>query len=555
MLPATLATKYGRYKTNQDDLATFLAVRGNLCGASAALTKPSNSSSDGTKSTRPKGKDRKLAKQRAAGGNIHESTRQRAPKLALSSYVPLAEVIVKSSSVHGRIPKWIITVIDKIINDREDCFRHINGEDVTAFLANGQQDGHIHPINVLGRVRSILAPKYNEQVAMAQKLRQPRTPIKKVLGEISGNSMAKDSANFFSELRLKTPESSPRANDYPNEQSSVAEAEDMQQACTWRNSLGQYYAIHSDFACLIPYSLCFETVTNHWKYNTVPSQVITAYPEASREEAGLALGSLRDEMMSIRRVVMKQWTGWKKGTIDLAAAAVTTNTAIDLVRSLEKQARPVIESYTKSLKSKETQLPIYWYSLGSWVKDINDKTCGTNIYAPLLGTHTESQANHPPDFNVHNAANSEGEETEEWLFDSQGFRWAYTLVQFYCSEFFTKTNPAFKRSPGHEPLRMGNGARPDDAKLFEQVRTCCGHDIQWLYELSFLGNYGVGPVFPFLDEVSRGFRISESLPGGNNLAEIAIFVCTCDVMQLAHSLTVFCLPRSLTKHLSWFLES
>lgn len=257
MLPTALATKYGRYKTNQDDLATFLAVTGNLCGASATLTQPSYSSSDGTKSTRPKGKDRKLAKQRAAGGTIHESTRQKAPKLALSSYVPLAEVIAKSSSVHGRIPKWIITVTDKIIDDREDCFRHINGEDVRAFLAKGQQDGHIHPINVLGRVRSILAPKYIEQVAMAQKLRQPRTPIKKVLGEISGNSMAKDSANFFSELRLKTPESSPSTNDHPNEKVSVAEAEDMEQACAWRNSLGEHYAILSDFACLMPSSPWF----------------------------------------------------------------------------------------------------------------------------------------------------------------------------------------------------------------------------------------------------------------------------------------------------------
>ncbi|POS69509.1 hypothetical protein DHEL01_v212098 [Diaporthe helianthi] len=476
MLPATLSTKYGRYKSNQDDLATFLAVTGTLCGAPATLTKPLNPSSDDTKSARPKGKDRKLAKQRAAAGSIDQPTRQRAPKLALSSYVPLAEVIAKSSSVHGSIPKWIITVIDKIINDREDCFRHINGDDVAVFLAKGQQDGHIHPINVLARVRSILAPKHIRQVARAQNVNQPRTPTKKVLGEVSGNATAKKSANMFAELRLKSPESSPSSNSESSEHKSAVEAEDLEKADAWRTSLA-------------------------------PAQVFAAYPEASREEAWLALGSLRDEMLSIRRAVLKQWRGWKNGDIDLAAAAVTTNTAIDLVRSLEKQAKPVIESYTTSLDAKETQLPVYWYSLGTWIKDINDKTCGTNLYAPLLGTGTESHTDCPQDFSTPNSAKYGIDEYDEWLQDSQSFRWAYTLVQLYCMEFFTKVNPTYKRPPGSEPMRFGNGARPDDAKLFEQVRTCRGHDIQWLYELSFMGNYGVGPVFPFIDEVSRGFRI------------------------------------------------
>lgn len=219
--------------------------------------------------------------------------------------------------------------------------------------------------------------------------------------------------------------------------------------------------------------------------------------------------------MSIRREVLKQWRGWKNGTVDLAAAAVTTNTAIDLVRCMEKQARPIIESYTKSLDAKETQLPVYWYSLGSWMRDINGKTCGTNVYAPLLGTDNESPTDHQQDFSAPKSAKVGIEEYEEWLLDSQSFRWAYTLVQLCCMEFFTKVNLAYKRPAGSETLRLGNGARPDDTKLFEQVRTCRGHDVQWLYELSFMGNYGVGPVFPFIDEVSRGFRISESFPREN----------------------------------------
>jgi hypothetical protein len=251
MLPSTLSTKYGRYKTNQDDLATFLAVTGNLCGAPATLTKPGSSSADNIKSTRLKGKDRKLAKQRAtlAGGavQVDESTRQRAPRLALSSYVPLAEVIAQSSSVHGRIPKWIITIIDKIISDREDCFRHINGQDVAAFLDKGEYDGHIHPINVLASVRSILAPKYNKQAVAAhmQEMGHPKTPGKRrgVLGETSGNAVAKNSANMFAELRPNTPESSPsppsRGQADANRQSFAPDTEEMDKADSWRTSLGE----------------------------------------------------------------------------------------------------------------------------------------------------------------------------------------------------------------------------------------------------------------------------------------------------------------------------
>ncbi|KAL1876978.1 hypothetical protein Daus18300_002586 [Diaporthe australafricana] len=476
MPPTIISTKYGRYKTNQDDLATFLAVTGNLCGAPTALTRPVNTSSDDAKSSRPKGKDRKLAKQRATGGIIDESTRQRAPKLALSSYVPLAQIIAKSSSIHGKIPKWILTVIDKIISDREDCFRHINGEDVATFLEKGQQDGHIHPINVLDRVRSILLPKYEKQVATARSTTIPlRTPNKRVLGEMSGNADARDASNVFAKLKIKSPESSPPSKGDANEPINSVEAEDMEKADAWRISLA-------------------------------PSQVFAAYPEASREEALLALGSLRGDMVLIRRAVLEQWVEWRDGYVDLAAAAVTTNTAIDLVRSLEKQARAVIESYTKSLEAEKTQLPICWYSVGSWIID-KTKRCGTNIYAPLLGTDTDCHTNNPPDFHAHDTADMDDLYMEDSLLESQRFRWAYTLVRLYCMEFFTKTNKTFKLPPGHEPIRLGSGGRPDDAAMFEQVRTCRGKDIQWLYELSFLGNYGVGPVFACIDEVSRGFRI------------------------------------------------
>lgn len=232
MLPSLVSTKYGRYKVNQDDLATYLAVTGTLCGASRSLTKTNDCSSE-VKSMRLKGKERKLAKQQAADGFIDATTRQRAPKLELDSYVPLAEIISKSKSIHSRVPRWVISIIDKIIQDRHDCFQYINGEDVATFLSKGQYDGHIHPINVLERVRSILVLKYEKQVALTQQKSLPKTPAKRVLGEISGNA--------FANLKIDSPEKSPSSTERSDAQTEKAEARDQAQADAWRNSLGKLY--------------------------------------------------------------------------------------------------------------------------------------------------------------------------------------------------------------------------------------------------------------------------------------------------------------------------
>ncbi|ROW06772.1 hypothetical protein VMCG_04141 [Cytospora schulzeri] len=459
MLPSLVSTKYGRYKVNQDDLATYLAVTGTLCGAPRSLTK-SGGCSSGIKSTRLKGKDRKLAKRQAADAFIDATTRQRAPKLELDSYVPLAEIIAKSTSIHSRVPRWVISIIDKIIQDRQDCFQHINGEDVATFLSKGQYDGHIHPINVLEKVRAILFRKYEKQVAIAQQKTQPKTLVKRVVGEISGNAFAK--------LKIDSPDESPSLTGVSDAQTEEADARDQAQADAWRKSLGS-------------------------------SQVFSAYPEASHEEALVALGSLRKDMISMREVVHEAWYAYKLGNVDLASAAVTTNTAIDLARSLESQARPVIESYMRTLDAKEIELPVYFYSLGEWVRDINGKTCGTNIYAGLLGCDPPDQAELPAELKAVDTENAQD-------IDLITFRWAYKLVQMYCMEFFSKTKK-FQTGPDYGPRRWGKGERPDDAKLLEVTRSCCGRDIQWLYDLSWLGNYGYGPVFPVLDEVSRSFRV------------------------------------------------
>ncbi|KUI58921.1 hypothetical protein VP1G_06184 [Cytospora mali] len=470
----SLATEYTRLNedytdelgyaeaVNQDDLATFLAATGILCGAPSSLTATSNDASSDVKSTRLKGKVRKLAKQQAADGVIDATTHQRAPKLELYSYVPLAEIIAKSTSVHSRVPRWVISIIDKIIQDRQDCFQHINGEDVATFLSKGQYDGHIHPINVLEKVRSVLVHKYESQVALAQKKAQaqPKTPVRRALGEISGNAFAK--------LKIDSPEKTPSPTAHSASQAEEADAQDRAQADAWRTSLGI-------------------------------AQVFAAYPQASHEEALVALGSLRKDMISMRQVVHEAWLRYRNGTTDLAAAATTTNTAIDLARFLEKQARPVIESYIRSRDPKETQLPVYFYSLGDWLRQIDDKTCGTNIYAALLEFDAPDQTEVPPELRTLDTTKARDAEVIT-------FRWAYKLVQMYCMEFFSQTRK-LEMPPDYEPIRWGKGDRPNDAKLFEFARTCDRQDVQWLYELSWLGNYGYGPVFPIIDEVSRGFRI------------------------------------------------
>lgn len=66
-------------------------------------------------------------------------------------------------------------------------------------------------------------------------------------------------------------------------------------------------------------------------------------PMTSIEDAFFALTALVNDMNRVRSRIQWIWSGYKTGLVDLAAAAIATNTAIDLVRNMMEDVLPLLQ--------------------------------------------------------------------------------------------------------------------------------------------------------------------------------------------------------------------
>jgi hypothetical protein len=64
---------------------------------------------------------------------------------------------------------------------------------------------------------------------------------------------------------------------------------------------------------------------------------------ASQEEDFFAFYLLLSDFNKIRTEVKRTWEGYKQGLLDLVAVSITTNTAVDLARSLEDDCKHIFE--------------------------------------------------------------------------------------------------------------------------------------------------------------------------------------------------------------------
>ena len=63
----------------------------------------------------------------------------------------------------------------------------------------------------------------------------------------------------------------------------------------------------------------------------------------SLEEAYLAFNLILEDYSKFRTVLSKTWDGYRQGVFNLVSASVMTNTALDLARSLEEDAKPLFD--------------------------------------------------------------------------------------------------------------------------------------------------------------------------------------------------------------------
>jgi hypothetical protein len=300
MLPEFLFSTYKQYKTDTDKITTWLVETAKKCGYKSAFLDPNASGEDAPgqngKPPKLKGRARKLARDAAAAEKKAPGTASAVNGVEKKFTVPvrefevMAEHIARSQDASLKIPRGFINLMKRCIKTRRgtsDWFQE-NVPDTTADEADSTER-HLHFANVLQRTLQTLLP--------VDELRKSDNTA----GEPSANTSAteptrSDLANAFSLLKV-----------------DEAEDEDF-----------------DPLTALVPAAGFGE--------NKAPAPQRVRYQadmEDDGEEWFFALHCFFFDMHELRIFLAVLWSVYKAGQVDLATAAVTTNTAYDLMRRAE----------------------------------------------------------------------------------------------------------------------------------------------------------------------------------------------------------------------------
>lgn len=291
MLSNLLTSSYLQYKTDTDTVASWLAATARKCGyAVDLLTKGQTKSAAG--SGRLKGKARKQARSK-------ETSTSSAPKpslptytIAVKDFTTLADFI---AAYKGRVqvPESFASAIYRAISARKS-----HGSAVSADLPQSEEnaasdDRHSYFVGVLEHVRDTLRPFMPADFLGRQEKKGKAADTEKL-----ANSFERLEVYDVSEEFLNAPDAArPAPNvDIPSDVRYEAERLD-------------------DF-----------------------------------QEAMFQFQLLLQDISKIRNVVKETWIGYQSGAFDLVSASLTTNTAVDIARSMEEDAKPVLTKHGGSAK-------------------------------------------------------------------------------------------------------------------------------------------------------------------------------------------------------------
>ena len=289
MLPSVIQSSYKTYKEDTSYIATWLANTAKQCGYSADLLDRNDAvtSSKATQApTRLKGKARKKAKDAATAGVPASSTATTSSTTTESStptytikikdFISLAEYVVGSTKPLVSVPGSLVKALDRAIVLREDHGSASEG-------SNAPDESHAHFLGVLEKTREILKSRSPTEM-VNDRLTRP------VSEDDSGKSKNDEILNRFQGLGLEEPSQ------------QFLDAPDVKPAT------------RSDTDGMPKYEV--ET-------------------EKSRMEEYLATHCLLQDVRHIRGFVCALWKNFQEG-MDISAVAITVNTAIDFVRTLEQ---------------------------------------------------------------------------------------------------------------------------------------------------------------------------------------------------------------------------
>ncbi|KAI0007258.1 hypothetical protein F4779DRAFT_592862 [Xylariaceae sp. FL0662B] len=284
MLPPALAGSYRRYKEDTDSVAAWLASTAKFLGYSSDLL--DNGTANKTTTTgRAKGKARIQAKKQQRKPAKSPPTAKKYT-IKINDFIPLAEFIADKPT--ASVPDSLKTTLSRVISIRSGFRARLEKHGV---LTDEEAAlSHDFFLGVLEKVQEVL------------KLRMTPSSTKAAAGSSSpaaGGASVESLVSPLETLKVYEP-----SDEFLN-------APDIERP----KKMGDDDAI----------------------YETEPQNSIV--------EVLTYLSMLANDVSRIRSYVRWIWDNHKKGLFDLATAAVTTNTAIDLARNLMDDIEPMFKEH------------------------------------------------------------------------------------------------------------------------------------------------------------------------------------------------------------------
>ncbi|OCK73014.1 hypothetical protein K432DRAFT_430786 [Lepidopterella palustris CBS 459.81] len=294
MLPDFMVNTYRQYKADTNAIATWLANTAKKCGFSSDILTASASAAkipSAPSAFVPTRKQRMRQAQRAAKAG---------PKskyiIAVKDFVALAHCIASYKPPVNVTAEFAAT-LDRAIAVRKEHAAFYSGFSDEEKAKDESDQGHIHFIGILEEVQAILRPLMSVEVLKCCTAFHTRSesPTSGNLGPIH---------NLFQSLVIEEP-----SNDFLPP-SGLATAE------TSKSKEPEYEVEHIH----------------------------------ELEEVFLAIYGLFRDLNHLRTFISRTWAEYNVGSIDLIAASVATNTAIDFARHMEEEFAKAFSEYADARK-------------------------------------------------------------------------------------------------------------------------------------------------------------------------------------------------------------
>jgi len=296
MLPGSLFTTYKQYKDDTKTIVEWLADTAWRCGYD-----PNQASQDGeSKKPKLKGRARKLARDVAATttATANSTSGNKTYVVKIKEFVPMAESIARSEDKKVVIPLKILKTFKSCITARGTTNKWYE----TKAVEDEKEDNLSHQffIETLKRSLQVLVP-----VVKLRELDQNRFMLS------------------------KAPVQPAKTADGPENRYAHLEIQDIDEKAY------EAMADASKPASATPSAASNTTVPHPSKTKYVPEDL------DDMNEFHFALACLTSDVTTLQHQLQDFWEQYADGELDLTTVAVTTNTAIEMVKKAEEEFNKV----------------------------------------------------------------------------------------------------------------------------------------------------------------------------------------------------------------------